>query len=100
MKPSSNSSRMQNVSENSAFVRRRFGGCWGYGRWNHLGCVLSLVILIHASVWSQQANLAVNPGFELGTTGWTFSGDSGWHQFDSQDPAHTGNAEAYVNISS
>jgi len=55
------------------------------------------VLTFSTNAISPPANLVTNPGFELGTDGWTFTGDGGW---DNHDLAHTGNAEAYVNIAS
>jgi hypothetical protein len=62
--------------------------------------LLSLPLLFSSAAGEQPVNLVMNPGFESGTNGWTFIGNSGWHILSPGNPAHSGNAEAYVNIAS
>jgi len=58
---------------------------------NISGSVTSAPVVIWSS--NALANLIANPGFESGTNGWLFTGDSGV----TASP-HTGNWSAYVNI--
>lgn len=53
------------------------------------GILSAATLLVLTS--AHAANLVTNSSFELGTNGWTFTGDAGW---DNQDAAHTGTGEA------
>jgi hypothetical protein len=59
---------------------------------------LALYLALLSPAQSQELNLVKNPSFELGPVDWILVGNAGWHVRDFQDPARTGDAEAYVNI--